>query len=183
MFCGEGQRGDASLVGMGCDGIVGNTDSDPVGAFLSFALADQIHDPYLLGVAEREGLTFGGIAVFVDEGNEPLDGFAGGLTALEGDIDEGTIVDADGVPKGFAAAPSGLTDGDLVLVHISHYGIGVGNLRDGSLWTSGIPVLHFAHRAFRVIGSRDEMQEAVHAVGVRSIGDDGTTIRGGIFAN
>ena len=88
MFCGEGQRGDARLVGMGSDGIVGNTDSHPDSAFLTFSFADQIHDPDLIGVAEREGLSFGGIAVFVNEGNEPLDGFAGGLTALEGDIDE-----------------------------------------------------------------------------------------------
>ena len=88
MLCGEGQRGDACLVGMGCDGVVGNAYSDPVSAFLTFAFADQIHDPDLIGVTERERLSFGGIAIFVDEGDEPLDGFASGLTALEGDIDE-----------------------------------------------------------------------------------------------
>ena len=85
---GEGQRGDACLVGMGSDSIVRNPYSHPVSAFLTFAFTDEVHDPDLIGVAEREGLSFGGVAVFVDESDEPLNGFAGGLTALEGDVDE-----------------------------------------------------------------------------------------------
>ena len=68
--------------------IVGDTHCHPVSALTTGTFADQIHDPYLVGIAEGEGLTFRSIAVFVDEVDEALDSFACRFRTLQSDIDE-----------------------------------------------------------------------------------------------
>ena len=167
---------------MGADGVVRHTDGHPVSAFLSGTFADEIHDPHLLRVAEREGLAFRRIAVLVDEGDEPLDRLAGGLAALQRDIDERPVVDADGVPERLSAAPGGLTDGDLVLVHVTDYRIGVRHLRDSAQRAAGVPVFDLAHGPFGPVLCRREMQETVHAVRVGGVGDHRTAVRRGVLA-
>ena len=177
------QGGDTCLICVCRDGVVRNPNSHPVGSFLTGPFADEVHDPNLVRVAERERFAFGGVAVFVDERNEPLDGFAGCFRTLQRDINETSVIDTDGVPQCLTSAPCGLTDSYLVLVHVTHHRIGVRHLRNGTLRTTGIPVFHFAHRTFRIVSSRREMQETVHSVRVSGIGNHRRAIHRGIFAD
>ena len=81
------------------------------------------------------------------------------------------------------SAPGALGDGHLVLVHITHDGIGVGHLGDGTQALAAVPVNDFAHRAGRMVGCRQILQVTEQRVAVGGIGDDGRTIGTGILAH
>ena len=86
---------DAGLVGMGADVAVRNAAGHPYDTLVHVdavadvhAFPDQIHDPGFVLVRDGESLPLGGIAVFVGQVHDDLDGLAGGLGPLEGNIDE-----------------------------------------------------------------------------------------------
>ena len=177
------QRGDTCLVGMRTNGVVGHTYGYPVSAFPACPLTNKIHHPYLVRVTNGERLAFRSVAVLVDEGDHPLDRLTGCFRSLKRNVDKRTVVHTHGVPQFLASAPGGLTDGDLVLVGVTDYRIGVSDLRDLSLRTTRIPVFHFAHRTFRPVLCRREMQKTVHAIRVSRIGNHRAAIRRSVLAH
>ena len=120
------------LVGMCSDAVVRNTCSYPYGTFLPRAFADDIHNPNLIRVAEREGLTLAGIAVLLDQRGHALDSLASRLAALQSNVDKASVIDAYGIPELLQSSPCRLTDGELVLVGVADNIVGVCYLRDGA---------------------------------------------------
>ena len=115
---------------MCADTVVGHAGSNPYGTLAPGSLADKVHYPHFVGVANREGLTAGGIAVFGYEGGHAVNRLAGSLAALQRDVDKAAVVYSDGVFQLVATAPCSLANGELVLVHIAHHSVGVRHLRD-----------------------------------------------------
>ena len=136
-----GELGDAGLVGVAADVAVGDAAGHPhgtVGVFVfqllgqvgfdgALAFADEFEDPHLVGVGDGEALALAVVGVVAHEAGEDLDGLAGVLGALEGEVDERAVVDAalNLLGQLLAAAVGGLADGQLVLVHVAHDAVGV----------------------------------------------------------
>ena len=177
---------DAGVVGVSGNAVIGDAHGYPNGTEFVRSLADHVHNPNLVGVTNREGLTLAGIAVLGHQFGHHLDGLTGGLGALQGDVDEAAIVD-DGlaieVPEFLTAAPSALGDGHLVLVHVAHDGIGVGYLGDGTHALAAVPVDDFAHSACGMVGSGQVLQVTEEGVAVGGIGDDGRAVGTGVLAH
>ena len=174
----------AGLVGVAGDGLVGDADGDPDGALLG-ALADHLHDPDLVGVGDGEALAGGGVAVLVHQVGHDVDGLAGGPGALQGDVDERAVVDdapAGGVDELGQAAPGGLGDDELVLVHVAHHIISMCHFGDLAHVLAGIPVDDLAHGAGLVVGGGLVVEGAVEGVRVGGVGDHGGAVLGGLLA-
>ena len=117
---------DARLVGVGRNAIVWNTDRHPDSALSSRSFTDHLHDPSLLLIGNREGLTATIIAIFSDQVCHHLNGLTSGLRPLQGDIDQAAIVhDAGRISQFMATAEGTLRDGQLMLVHVAYHVIGV----------------------------------------------------------
>ena len=97
-FLADRELGDTGLVSMCSNRIIRNTHCYPVSTFSTGTFTDQIHDPYLVGVAEGERLPFGSIAVLVHQFDEALDCFTCRFRTLQSNIDEASVVDTDGIP-------------------------------------------------------------------------------------
>ena len=121
---------------MGANGPVGDAAGHPDDALLHVhavlhvhSLADEFHDPGFALVGNGEGFALGGVAVAVCKFHDDVDGLTGGFCTLERDIDEGAVVDSALLVFKFGtAAPGGLSDDDLVLVHVANGLVGMGNL-------------------------------------------------------
>ena len=75
---------DSAQVGMGADAVVGDAQGHPNGTFAAWALADDFHNPSLVGVTNGDGFAAAVVAVFFNEFGHALDGFAGSGRALQG---------------------------------------------------------------------------------------------------
>ena len=182
----QGEGADAGLVGVGADRPVRHAEGHPDDALVRIdsvpdarPLADEFHDPGLVLVGDGEGLAFGGIAVFIRQVHDDGNGLPGGRGPLQGDVDEGAVVDAaPAVHQLLAAAPGGLGDDDLFLVHVAHRLEGMGDLFDLAEILSAVPVIHLEQGAGLPVRGRVIVQLAEQVMGVRGVGDQ----RGAVLA-
>ena len=196
-FAFHGELGDAGLVGVAADIAVGNAAGNPysaVGVFIfelfgevcldgGTALSDEFENPNFVGVADGEAFAFAAIAIVGHHFGHPVDGFAGVLGALEGDVDEGAVVDAfDFVfPAFFAAAVGGFADGKLVFIHVADNAVGVGYLGDFEKFAATVPIDKHEHGTGGVVGSLAVVQLAIQHMAVGGIGNHGAAVLGGTF--
>ena len=168
---------------MSADHVVGDAQGHPHGASLLYLAvaggAHHLHDPGLVGVADGEGLTLGVVAILLRERGHHVDGLAGGLRALQGDVDERAVVeDARGVDHLLASAEGGLADGYLPLVDVANDVVGLLGLRYLAVVFIRVPVIHLQHLPLGVLGGRTMDQALEHAVAVSRVGaDDGAVLR------
>ena len=187
----QGEGADAGLVGVGADGPVRHAEGHPHDALVDIdavphvhPLADEFHDPGLVLVGDGEGLAFGGIAVFVRQVHDDGNRLPGGRGPLQGDVDEGTVVDAaPAVHQFLAAAPGGLGDDDLLLVHVAHGLEGVGDLVDVAEVLPAVPVMHLEHGAGLPVRGGVIVQFAEEVMRVRRIGDQGGAVLAGALGD
>ena len=147
---------------------------------LLLTLADEVHDPCLLGIRDGEGLAFGRVAVAVRQLHDSADGLARGAGTLQGHVDQRTIVHHTVlVYLLFASAPCGLGYYELVLVHVAHGLEGLRHLRDLPCRAVGVPFGDREHRASLPFGCRVEVELAVEHVRVGGVGDYGGAVGAG----
>ena len=176
---------------MGADVAVRNAAGHPYDTLVHVdavadvhAFPDQIHDPGFVLVRDGESLPLGGIAVFVGQVHDDLNGLAGGFGPLQGDIDEGTVVDdAPAVQQFLAAAVGGFRDDELVLVHVAHRFEGVLYLGDFAQIPARIPIVNLQHGPGGVIGRRPEIEFTIQRMGVGSIGNQARSVFAGTAGN
>ena len=137
----EGEGGDPAHVGVGGDISFGNPGRDPDDALDAGALADQLHDPGLVLVGDREGLARAAVAVFLAERVDDRDGLAGRLRPLEGQHHQAVVVElALAVDQLAAAAGGRLAERELVFVHQADDGVGRSACRTWPrTWSSSQP--------------------------------------------
>lgn len=172
---------DSRLVGVGADGIVGNPDGYPEGTFLA-PLADHLHYPRLILVGNGECLSGACVAVFLHEVGHCTDSLACGLAAFEGDVDERAVVEdgiGGGVLKLRGAAPSGLSDHELMLIHVADHVVGLLSLRDLTPVAVVAPVDHASHLAGGIRGARGVEEVAETGVGIIGIRDHHRSVGSG----
>ena len=187
----QGEGADAGLVGVGADRPVRHAEGHPDDALVRIdsvpdarPLADEFHDPGLVLVGDGEGLALGGVAVFIGQVHDDGDGFPGGRGPLQGDVDEGAVVDAaPAVHQFLAAAPGGLGDDDLLLVHVAHGLEGMGDLVDVAEEFPAVPVIHLEQRAGLPVRGGVIVQFAEQVVGVRRIGNQGGAVLAGALGD
>ena len=158
----EGEFPDAGLVGVAGNGPVRDADRHPDDALLGVdlvadvhPLADEFHDPDLVLVGDCKRLALRGIAIGIGEVHDDPDGLAGGLGPLEGDIDQGAVIDLSQLVFQFAPpAPGRLGDNELVLIHVADGLVGMGHLGDVREIAVGVPVIDFQHLARFPVGGR-----------------------------
>ena len=165
----EREAGDAALVRVGAYVSVRHPARYPYYA-LFLTLADEVHDPRLLGIRDGEGLAFGRVAVGIRQLHDSADGLARGAGTLQGHVDQRTIVHHTIlVDLLFAAAPGGFGYYELVLVHVAHDLEGLRHLRDLPGRAVGVPFGDREHRASLPFGCRVEVELAVEHVRVGGI--------------
>ena len=172
----DGYLTDTGLVGVAGDAVVGDAYGYPYGSLAVLTFADEVHHPHLVGVADREGLAFAAVAVGLYQVGHALDGLAGSLAALQGDVDKASVVDTLTAPEFFAAAPGRLADGELVLVHVADDGVGMTNFRNLHQGFTGVPLVDLTHGTGLMVSGGLELQKSVQRVAVRRVRDKGTTI-------
>ena len=151
LFIVQRELMDAGLVGMGRDAIVGDANSHPHSALHAYTLAYHLHNPYLARVGYGKRLATAVVAIFLHQVGHHLDGFAGRLAALQGDVDKAAIVDdAGGIYQLFAAAKGGFGDGELMLVHVANNVVGGACLGDFAQVLTSVPLVDRAHSALGV---------------------------------
>ena len=125
------EGGDTGLVGVGRDIAVGNAACHPDDAFAGVpalfvelaALADQLHDPRLVRVGDRERLAARRIAVGVGQLGDHADGLAGGPGPLQRNVYQRSVVHAARRVLQFGTASVGrFADDERMLVHVAAYG-------------------------------------------------------------
>ena len=168
---------NAGIVGVTGNAVVGDTHGYPHGTPAPRALADEVHDPGLVGVGNGEGLATAAIAIFLDQAGHHLDGLAGGLGPFESQLHERTVVDdAGGIDQLGTSAPGRLDDGELVLVHVAQHGISVIHLFDFAQRFVGIPLDNLTHGTLGPVGGRRRGQRPIEGVGVGRIGYQHTPV-------
>ena len=164
---------------MRTDGIIGNTHRHPYGTLLGDGTvrtaALHLHDPRLVGIADGEGLTLGVIAVLLHQCRHDTDSLTCRLGTLEGDIDQGSVVDDTRRVHHLLTATVGrLTDGHLPFVDIPHDIIGLQSLVNLSQVLVGVPLIDLSLVTFLVLGGRIMIQRHIRTIGVCIIcADDG----------
>ncbi len=165
---------DAALVGVSGDAVVGEAACHPHCTLFLAGFTHHFKNPYFVGVTYRERFTLAVVAILGYQVGHHLDGFTGSLGTLERDIDEASIVH-DGttclVDHLFASSKGGLGDRELVLVDVSHHGIGVSYFGNFSMILARIPVVDCTLVAGLVVGGRKILQIAVKGVRVGGIGN------------
>ena len=183
----EREGGDTRLVGVAGDVAVGNAAGHPHGtvgpAFHGLALcilhllafSNQLKNPSLVGVGDGERLAFAAVAISIQQFADDLDGFAGGLGTLQGDVDEGAVVDEAGsFPEFGTATVGGFTDHELMLVHVANDRIGVGHFWNLAEFLARVPLNDITERAGRMVGGRHEIEFTIEGVRVGGIGNHTT---------
>ena len=170
---------DAALVGMRADHAVGDADRYPDSAFL-LTFAHDLEDPALVLVSNRKALAFRAIAIGLHEFVDNLDRFAGRASALQCDIDQRTVVDdAVLILQVRTAAKCGLHDDELMLIHVAHSLVRVGNLGDLATVKAAVPVVYVEQRPGRMIGGGTKIKLSEKLVGIGGVGYHAGTIGGG----
>ena len=116
----------AGTVCMCRDISVGNTDCNPncslieVYPVLIFWFAgNYVHEPYLILVGKRDGLSTWGIAVLICKGCKNLYSLPGTLCPLQGNVNERAVIQhGSGIPEFRSSAPCRFSNKHLVLIHI-----------------------------------------------------------------
>ena len=179
------EGGDAGLVGVGRDIAVGNAARHPDDAFAGVpalfvelaALADQLHDPRLVRVGDRERLAARRIAVGVGQLGDHADGLAGGPGPLQRNVYQRSVVHAARRVLQFGTASVGrFADDERMLVHVADGRPGLFDLRDVRQVTARVPFVDGQHRPGLVLAAGGVVQRAVERVGVRRIGDHHRTV-------
>ncbi len=168
----------ACVVGMAAYVAFGNAAGNPHGALVGLSLADKLHHPHLVGIGYGERLARGGIAVVAHKARHHVDGLAGCLGALQGDVYQRAVVDYAAAFKLGATAPGALGYGEAMLVHIADGGICVGCLGNLAKELAGVPFHHRSHGACGVVGGRLAVQLAVERVAVGGICYDRAAVGG-----
>ncbi len=141
------------------------------------ALADQLHDPRLVAVGDRERFAARGVAVGVGQLDDCADGLACRAGALERDVDQRTVVDAArGVGQLGTAAVGGFGDDERVLVHVADRVERLGRLRYVAEEAARIPVVDGEFGARTVASGRGVVECAVEPVRVGGVGDHDRTV-------
>ena len=178
------EGGNAGLVGVTADIAVGDATGHPHGAFVSLALANHLEDPHLFGVADAERLALADVAVVGHQLAHALDGFAGGLGALQGDVNQAAVVDdALAFPEAFEAAVGRLADSQLVFVHVADHVIGMCHFGDLAAIHATVPVVDVAHGACRPVGGGIMIKFAIEHMAVGGIADHAGSIGRSAFGN
>ena len=178
------KRSDAALVGMSADSIVRNADGHPNGTRAPRALANHLHNPRLVGVADSEGLAFRIISVLLHQRRHHLDSLAGSLGALQSEIHQRAIVDdARRIHQLFATAKGSLADAHLVFVDVADYIISNGCLRNLPVTLVRIVVDNAAHLALSMRACRIVAEPGKHTIVVGIIGAHHRPVLTGILAH
>ena len=171
-----GHNTNAALIGVARNGIVGNADGAPHDSSI-LASALHLHDPGLVGVAEREGLSLRAVAIGLGQGCHHLDGLAGRLRALQSKIDERPIIDAAfGIDHLLTTAICSLANGHLIFIDVSDDIVGLFSLRNLSDVFVAVPVHDVAHRAFGMSGGGVVAEANEHAVVIGIVSTHDATI-------
>ena len=177
------ETGDAALVGMCADAVVGHSDSHPHCPFASRALAHHLKHPCLVLVGDGEGLSLAVVAVFGHERCHDVDGIPGACGTFERDIDKRAIVhNSLRVHHLLPSSEGGLCDGHLILVDLSYHVVGSLRLTYLAVILVGVPVVDVAHLVFGMRASHMAEHISVHAVGVGVIGHHHTAVGRCVFA-
>ena len=169
---------------MAREGVVGDADRTPYHLLLRVvATALHLHDPGLVGVADRERLTTADVAVLLDQLRHHLDGLAGRLGALQTEVHERTVVDLSLlVDHLVAAAIGGLADAELPLVDVADDVVRHGCLGDEAVALVGVVVDDLAHSALGVLACRIVAEFGEHAVVVGIVRAEHGTVGSGSLA-
>ncbi len=176
---------------MGADGPVRHAAGHPDDAFVHVlsvsqvhALADEFHDPGFVLVGNGEGLSLGGIAVFIGQFHNDVNGLAGRLGALQGNIDKGAVIYSAGLVFQLRpAAPGGFRYDELELVHVAYGLVGMGHLGNLGQGPLGIPVENLDLAAFPPVFGRLVVKLPVDGMGIGRIGNQDGTVRAGTPAD
>ena len=162
---------------MSRDAVIGNARCYPHSTRIARSLTDHFHNPNFIGVGNGERLTIAEITIFLREVGNAEDGLASGGTTLQCYVNQASIIhDAGRIIELMTAAKSGLAYGELLLVHISDYGIRMRYFGDLAQIFIGIPVINFSHRTSFVISSRLITQKTIEIIGVSRIRNHRLTI-------
>ena len=169
---------DAAVVGVGRDAVVGDAHRHPDSAFPAGAFPDEIHHPGLFLIADREGFSALEVAVLIGQPSHLQDGVPGRCTALQSQLHQVVVAqDAFGVHQFFPASEGGFQDGELVLVHIAHHTIGIGDLVYVATHLSPVPEMADSNLLAGLMGSRGRAcKPAGMAESVAVIGADDRTV-------
>ena len=146
------------------------------------ALADQLHDPCLPGIGDRERFAARGVAVGVGQLDDHSDRLAGGFGALQRDVDERAVIHQSGrVGQLLAAAEGRLGDDERMFVHVADGRIALACLRNVREVTSRVPFVDGQDRSLGVFAACRVVEGAVERVGVGRIGDHHRSVGRGSF--
>ena len=183
------EGGDTTLIGMGTDALVGNAQCHPhhtwcfVGMILRArcSRSHHLHDPCLVGIADREGLAFRIITVFLHQGCHHKDGLPSSLGSLESKVHQTPIVDdACGIYHLLTTAEGGLTDRYLKLVDITDNIISNRCLRNPSMVHIRVVVDDPSFLVCRMLPCRVMTEIGKHTIAVGTIRTEHTAV-GGCF--
>ena len=179
------EGGDPGLVGVGRDVAVGDAAGHPDDALAGVSslsvvlvpLADELHDPCLLGIGDRERLAARRISVGVGQVDDHADRLAGRACALQGDVDQRAVVDAaGGVDQLRTSAVGRLADDERVFVHVAHGGVRFAELRDVAEVASRVPLVDGEHRPGLVSSAGGVVEGSVERMGVGRVGHHDRTV-------
>ena len=156
---------------MGADGIVGNAHCGPHCLLAATAAAQHLENPGLVGVAHGERLALAVVAIGVDKGGHHLDGLAGGLAALQGDVHETAVVEnARRIDTLLAAAKGGLAYRHLPLVDVAYHVVGFLGLGNLAPVGAHVAVIDLAHLALGVAPGLEVIERVKGAERVAVVG-------------
>ena len=168
---------DTTLVGMSTDGIIRNTLSHPYYSLTAGSLAHHLHDPSFVGIADSEGLTLRVVTIGISQCSHHLDSLAGSLGTLQGNIDKRSIIENTcRVNHLLATAIGSLANGNLPLIDITYYIIGLWSLWYFAMIFVGIPVEHLAHGSLGMLGSWIMTKVLEHTIIVSTVRTEHRTI-------
>ena len=155
---------------MSTDGIVGNTECHPYHRLATRTAAHHLHNPRLVGVADGECLTLGVISVSLGKCSHHLDSLASRLRALQGEIDERTVVDYTcGIHHLLASAECCFTDGYLPLVDVADNIPCLSCLRYLTMIFICVPVEYLHHLALGMLSGRIMCKTLEHTIVVGTV--------------
>ncbi len=176
--------GDARLVGVCRNAVVGNATRNPNCTFVAHAFANHFQNPNLLRIGYRKRFSAAAVTVLRHKVGHRANGFARIFRSLQGDVNQATVVyQSRGVDQLLATAVSGLANGQLMFVHVAHYVVGLRGFGNLAKIFSCVPIVHWTHGAFGVRGSRVVVERAKQRIRVGRVGYHGRAVDGCVFAH
>ena len=169
---------------MSRDTIVRHTNSHPHGTTYAGTLAYHLHNPHFIGVGNGKRFATAIIAILLHQLGHHLDSLTCRTRTLQAQVNQATIVDNTcRVHQLRTPAESGLSNRQLIFVHVAHYIIGLTSLFYLSQVLTRIPLINIDHRSLLVHASRVVIQLAEQRIGVGRIGNDGRTVGRHVLAH